>query len=86
MYKLLLEEIIGKMRKSVSQGEGGMYLDQVYYISSDEGNITLGTSSKFFKDRLETLGFIKKIEDELSDEVCDECGKRYDTGFVYNSY
>lgn len=67
MYKLLLEEIIGKMRKSVSQGEGGIYLDQVYYISSDEGILTLGTSSKFFKEKLETLGFIKKIEDELSE-------------------
>ena len=67
MYKLLLEEIIGKMRKSVSQGEGGMYLDQVYYISSDEGILNLGTSSKFFKEKLESLGFIKKIEDELSE-------------------
>ena len=67
MYKLLLEEIIGKMRKSVSQGEGGMYLDQVYYISSGEGILTLGTSSKFFKEKLENLGFRKKLEDELSE-------------------
>ena len=65
MYKPLWEQIIGEMRKSISQGSGGMYLDQVSYISSDEESLTLGAPSKFVKDRLEGQGFQKRIEEEI---------------------
>ena len=68
MYKPLWDQIIGKMRKSTSQGEGRMYLDQVFYLSGKEGSITLGTPSKLFKDKIENMGFKKKLEEELSEQ------------------
>ncbi len=57
------------MRKSTSPDEGGMYLDQVFYISSAEGVLTLGTPSKLVKDRLESQGFKKRLEAELAERT-----------------
>ena len=68
MYKPLFDEIIGEMRKSISQGDGGTYLDQIFYISSKEGILTLGTSSAFFKEKIENLGLKKKIEEALEEK------------------
>ncbi len=46
-----------------------MYLDQVFYISSAEGVLTLGTPSKLVKDRLESQGFKKRLEAELAERT-----------------
>jgi len=67
MYQLLWDKILGDMRKSISRGEG-MYLDQVSYISSKEGFITLGIPSLLFKEKIESLGLKKKMEEALSEE------------------
>jgi len=69
MYKLFWNQIIDDMRKSTSPDEGGMYLDQVFYISSAEGVLTLGTPSKLVKDRLESQGFKKRLEAELAERT-----------------
>ncbi|MBO7430754.1 MAG: chromosomal replication initiator protein DnaA [Spirochaetia bacterium] len=69
MYKSLWDQIIGEMRKSTPRGERGMYLDQLSYISSEEGILTIGTPSKFLKDRMENLGFRKKLEDAVSERA-----------------
>ena len=66
MYKPLWEQIIGKMRKSTSQKDGKMYLDQVFYLSEKEGILTLGIPSNLFKEKLENMGLKKRIEEELS--------------------
>ena len=68
MYKPFLDEIIGEMRKSISQKDGGTYLDQISYISSKEGILTLGIPSKFFKDKIESLGLKRKIEEALEEK------------------
>ena len=68
MYKPLWEQIIGKMRKSTSYIDGGMYLDQVFYLSEEEGLLVLGTPSKLFKEKLESMGFRKRFEEELSEQ------------------
>ena len=68
MYKPLWEQIIDKMRKSISYGEGGMYLDQVFYLSEKEGVLTIGIPSKLFKDKIENIGLKKKIEEALSEQ------------------
>lgn len=65
MYKPFWEQIIDEMRKSTSFGDEAMYLDQVFYVASEEGVLTLGTPSKFIKDRLDNLDFRKKLEGEL---------------------
>ena len=68
MYKPLWEQIIDKMRKSISYGEGGMYLDQVFYLSEKESVLILGIPSKLFKDKMENMGLRKRIEEELSEQ------------------
>ena len=69
MYKSFWEKIIDEMKKSTSHGEGGMYLDQVFYLSETEGILTLGTPSKLFKDKIEDMGIKKKIEEALCEEL-----------------
>ena len=69
MYKPLWDQIIGEMRKSTSLGEGEIYLDQVFFLSENEGTITLGTPSKLFKDKIEDLGIKKRIEEALSERT-----------------
>lgn len=66
MYKPLWEQIIGRMRKSTSLEGGKTYLNQVFYLSEEEGSISLGTPSLLFKDKLESMGLRRRIEDELS--------------------
>ena len=72
MYKPLWEQIIGEMRKSTPQKDGGMYLDQLFYLSEKEGILILGTTSLLFKDKIKNMGFKKKIEEELSDRSNSE--------------
>ena len=67
MYKPLWYQIIDRMRKNTSQGDGGIYLDQVFYLSEGEGILTLGTPSKLFKDKIEEMGLKKRIEEEISE-------------------
>ena len=69
MYKPLWDQIIGEMRKSTSQGDGEIYLDQVFFLSEKEGAITLGTPSKLFKDKIEDLGIKKRMEEALSERA-----------------
>ena len=45
-----------------------MYLDQVFYLSEEEGLLVLGTPSKLFKEKLESMGFRKRFEEELSEQ------------------
>ncbi len=78
MYKPFWEQIIDEMRKSTSPGDEGMYLDQVSYLSSEEGVLTLGVPSKFIKDRLENLGFRRKLENELSERIGSKIEVRMD--------
>ena len=78
MYKPFWDQIIDEMRKSSSQGDSGMYLDQVFYISSEEGKLTLGTPSKFFKDRLENLGFCRKVESGLLEKTGSKVAVKID--------
>ena len=66
MYKPLWEQIFGKMRKSTSYMEGGMYLDQLFYLSEKEGVLVLGIPSKLFKEKIESMGFRKRFEEALS--------------------
>jgi chromosomal replication initiator protein len=68
MYKPLWEQIIGKMRKNTSRQEGRMYLDQVFYLSEEEGTLTLGIPSNLFKEKLEKMGLRKRIEEALSEQ------------------
>lgn len=68
MYKPFWNELISKMRKSISHGEGGVYLDQVFYLSEKDGILTLGTTSQLFKNKIEDMGLKKRIEDELSEK------------------
>ena len=68
MYKPLWEQIIGKMRKSTSQKDGRMYLDQVFYLSEKEGILTIGIPSNLFKEKLENMGLKRRIEEELSQQ------------------
>ena len=69
MYKPLWDQIIGEMRKSTSQGDGEIYLDQVFFLSEKEGAVTLGTPSKLFKDKIEDLGIKKRMEEALSERA-----------------
>ena len=78
MYKPFWDQIIDEMKKSSSQGDSGMYLDQVFYISSEEGKLTLGTPSKFFKDRLENLGFSRKVESGLLEKTGSKVAVKID--------
>ena len=68
MYKPLWEQIIGKMRKSTSQKDGRMYLDQVFYLSEKEGSLTIGIPSNLFKEKLENMGLKRRIEEELAEQ------------------
>ncbi len=68
MYKPFWNELISKMRKSISHGEGGVYLDQVFYLSEKDGILTLGTTSQLFKNKIEDMGLKKRIEDEISEK------------------
>ncbi|MBR4159192.1 MAG: chromosomal replication initiator protein DnaA [Spirochaetia bacterium] len=78
MYKPLWDQIIGEMRKSTSLGEGEIYLDQVFFLSENEGTITLGTPSKLFKDKIEDLGIKKRIEEALSERTGSKIAVKID--------
>lgn len=69
MYKPFWDQIIDRMRKSISQGDGGIYLDQIFYIADKEDVLTLGTPSRLFKDKIEELGLKNKIEEELLEQI-----------------
>lgn len=69
MYKPLLDKITAGMRKSIPKDAGGMYLDQLYYISSDKENLVLGTHSRFFKEKIEEFGLKDKIEEQLEENT-----------------
>ena len=80
MYKSLWDQIIGEMRKSIPQEEGGMYLEQIFYVSSKEGVLTIRTSSNFFKQKLEDMGLLKRIEEELEERSGEKISVKVTVG------